>query len=186
MEYFRIISCKSAEKIWAASRNCVLRIYRKIVQKNFWKTNEVFYHFQTLSRTFRPLVYFFEGLLKLHSTCLREHFREKNVFQSLHFPKISDNKRNFFETLSEKFQRFCQKRKLQVQRIFWDIFLYSYYSNFFRTLTASLPGFRKENLGVFVKTAFSFSKETFGWKVFFSAKISICYFRLKIEQKNFG
>ena len=41
-------------------------------------------------------------------------------------------------------------------------------------MTESLLGFCREKLGVFIKTGFSFSKETLGWKSF--GKVTICYF----------
>ena len=56
----------------------------------------------------------------------------------------------------------------------------------------SLPGFCREKLGVFIKTGFSFSKETLGWKSF--GKVTICYFfeyragkvQLAVEKKSAG
>ena len=96
----------------------------KLFKKTFGKQMKFSIIFRHWAEPFGLLSIFLRGLLELHSTCLREDFREKNVFQSLHFPKISDNKRNFFETLSEKFQRVCRKRKLQVQNnIFGHFFI---------------------------------------------------------------
>ena len=186
LEYFRIICGNSAEKVWPASRNCIPRIYRKFVQNLLEDKRNFFIIFRHCARSFRPLVYFLWGLLELYSTCLREHFREKNVFQSLHFSNDFGQQTNFFRNLVGKNSTGLSKTKIAGPKEIFRTFFLLGYSNLFRTLTASLPGFCKENLGVFVKTGFSFSKETFGWTIFFSAKIIICYFRLKIGRKKFS
>ena len=84
----------------------------------------------------------------------------------------------FSKPCQEKVRRGYQKWNLQVQRkTLRPFFLKIYSSNLFRTLTESLAGFSKENLGVFVKTGFSLSKETFG-KNFFLCKIyNLIFFR---------
>ena len=66
--FFRIISVNWAGKVWPACENFFFCIYRNILKKKlFWKTNEFFCPFQTVSRKFRPLVYFLVGFLQLHS-----------------------------------------------------------------------------------------------------------------------
>ena len=49
--FFQIFSGNWARKVWPACQNCIHRIYKIISKKIFfWKTNEIFHHFQTLSR----------------------------------------------------------------------------------------------------------------------------------------
>ena len=51
--FFRIISGNWAGKLWPPCQNCILHIYKIILKKKFfWKTNEVFHHFETVSRKF--------------------------------------------------------------------------------------------------------------------------------------
>ena len=85
------------------------------------------------------------------------------------------------------------KKKWRVQKNFWEkLFLKGCFSNVFRTLSEKFSGFCKENLGVFIKTGFSFSKETFGWKCF--GELTNCYFfeyraekvRLAVRKKSAG
>ena len=73
-----------------------------------------------------------------------------------------------------------------------QIFLKGCSSDLFRTLSDKFSGFCRENLGVFIKTWFSFSKETFGWKCF--VELTNCYVfeyraekvRLAVEKKVSG
>ena len=63
---FRVISGNWAGKVWPACQNCILCIYKIILKKKlFWKTNENFYPFQTLSRSFQHLLYFFGLFVKI-------------------------------------------------------------------------------------------------------------------------
>ena len=63
---------------------------------------------------------------------------------------------------------------------FWDeLFLKGFSSNLFRTSTENLPGFSKDNLGVFVKTGFSVSEETFGEKFFSLQKLQFVIFQTR-------
>ena len=46
------------------------------------------------------------------------------IFKTYTFPMILDNKRKFFQILSEKIQRVCPTRKLQVPKKFFGQFFY--------------------------------------------------------------
>ena len=49
--FFQIISGNWAGMVWPACQNCILRIYKIILKKKlFWKTIEIFHHFQTFGR----------------------------------------------------------------------------------------------------------------------------------------
>ena len=101
------------------------------------------------------------------------------------FPFFWDKNWFFFKTLWGKNSAGLSKMKFAgPKKNFASFFMEIYSSNLFRTLTESLAGFSKENLGVFVKTGFSLSKETFG-KNFFLCKIYNLFFFWKIERKTF-
>ena len=121
-------------------------------------------------------------ILRVHRNTLGKKMSpETNIF-----PLFLDKNWIFFsKPCQEKTRRGYQKWNLQVQRkTLRQFFLKSYSSNLFRTLTESLPGFSNENFGVFVKTGFSLSKETFGKKIFSLQNLQFNFF-WKIERKNF-
>ena len=87
--------------------------------------------------------------------------------KSYFFPLFLDNKRNFFETLSEKFRWGCRKWNLQVQRkISATIFLNGYSSIF---------------LGNWAKISWGCARKIFAW---FSKLDS--HFQRKLSEENFS
>ena len=103
-------------------------------------------------------------ILRVH----RKILGGKMFFKTYIFPTFFGQKTDFFSELCRnKFGGVIKKEICRSkEKLLGQFFLKSYSSNLFRTLIESLPGFSNENFGVFVKTAFSLSKETFGKKFF--------------------
>ena len=73
---------------------------------------------------FGLLPIFLAGLLKLHSTCPWEQFREReNVFQNIHFSNVFGQQTNFFRNLVGKNSTGLSKTKIAgPKEIFWTFF----------------------------------------------------------------
>ena len=132
--------------------------------------------FRHWAEVFGPCLFFWRVcwncILRVH----RNTLGKKISSETNTFPFFMDKNWFFFKTLSGKSSAGLSKMKFAgPKKNFATFFLKIYSSNLFRTLTESLAGFSKENLGVFVKTGFSLSKETFG-KNFFLCKIYNLFF----------
>ena len=120
-------------------------------------------------------------ILRVH----RNTLGKKMFFKKYSFPIFLDKKRIFLRNFVGISSAGLSKMKFAgAKKNFATFFLKIYSSNLFRTLTESLPGFSKENLGVFVKTGFSLSNETFGKKIFSLQNLQFVFF-WKIERENF-
>ena len=133
--------------------------------------------FRHWAEVFGPCLFFWRVCWNCIPRVHRNTLGKKMSSETNTFPLFLDKNWFFFKTLSRKNSTGLSKMKFAgSKKNFATIFLKVYSSNLFRTLTENLSGFSKENLGVFVKTGFSLPKETFGKKIFFSAKITICFF----------
>ena len=122
-------------------------------------------------------------ILRVHSNTLEP----KNVFHNIYFFNIFGQKVDFFETLSEKPRRGCQKGILQVQ---WKFFGTTFFKKIILLVSFGhwaklFRGFARIVSALFSKLDSHFQTKL-SRKTFFSAKFTIWYFLLKIEQKNFG
>ena len=70
--FFRSFPVIEQEKFGRPVKTAFFVSIKPFRKKNFWKTNEIFHHFQTLSRkNFGFFSSFSTGMLELHSTCPR-------------------------------------------------------------------------------------------------------------------
>ena len=90
---------------WRGCQNCLLRVLRNISRFFSFLKNFLFYHFETLSN--KPLAFLkvflknlSTALSNLPSTCLWEHFEEKQFSWDYYF---------FVRTLRENFWLFVEK-----------------------------------------------------------------------------
>ena len=184
---FSRINCGNwAGKIRPACQNCILRIYRNIFWKKncFWKTNEIFYHFQTLSRSFRPLSIFlavcWNCILRVH----RNTLGKKMSLETNTFPFFWDKNWFFFKTLWGKNSAGLSKMKFAGPKknfasFFWKFILPIFFGHWPKVLRGFL-----RKISASLSKLDSLFQRKLSEKIFFSAKFTICFF-LENRAENF-
>ena len=140
MEYFRIISCKSAEKIWAASRNCVLRIYRKIVQKKLLENKWSFLSFSDTEQNLSASCLFFWGVVKTAFYVSTGTLQREKCFSKPTFSEDFGQQTKLFRNLVGKISKVLSKTKTAGPKNFLGHFPLQLLFKFFSDLDRKSPG----------------------------------------------
>ena len=179
VDFFRINFGNWAGKFgWPVKTSFYVYIETFFEKKNlFWKTIEIFYHFQTLSRCFRPLVFFWRVCWNCILPVHRNTLGKKMFFKKYSFPIFLDKKWIFFSELCRnKFGGFikneiCRSKEKLLGQFFSKVILPIFFGHwpkvsrgFLRKISASLSKLD------------SLFQRKFSEKNFFSAKFTICFF----------
>ena len=124
--FFRSFSVIEQEKFGRPVKTAFSVSVEKFFEKKlFWKTKEIFYHFQTLSRMSTPCL-FFGGLVKIaFYVSIGTLWRKKMFFKTYTFPLFLDRKWNFFENSSGKIRQgyqieICEPKEQLLGQIFFE------------------------------------------------------------------
>ena len=169
--FFQMISGNWAGKVWPACQNCILRIYKIILKKLFWKTNEIFHHFQTLSWKFPASFRVYRRgcwnwILRVQGNILA---KDSFISTFFHFWTLSD----FCDQFSQKKERCCQNWTLSFNGDFRVQVSCKIYKLLFSWISSKKisAGFPKKVSGAFKLLSTSpwdNLKKIFYWKVFAS------------------